>query len=183
MNQKIQFDYTQVSQLVDDYQLDISASQLHGIITASACTAGMNTADNNYLNLIAPYDSLNENQLSHLSDSLTIYHNQMLKILDSQMFEFELALPDDDSSSEFRTAELAAWCRGFLTAYRLQVNNDEILSTDAAEALQDLTEIAFAVTGDGNEEEFQQALAELEEYLRIGVQMIFDELNPTHTIH
>ena len=183
MNEQIQFDYLQVNQLVDDYELEISPSQLHGIITGSACTAAFNPAATDYLNLIVPYDGLNQIQLGHLGDSLNIYFNQIVRVLDSQMFEFELALPDEDSSSEFRTEELAAWCRGFLIAYRHSIKNDEALSPDAAEALQDLMEIAFAETGDGEAEELEQALAELEEYLRISVQLIFDDLNPTKTVH
>ena len=183
MNKQIQFDYVQVNQLVDDYELEISPSQLHGIITGSACTAGFYPEVNNYLNLITPYDGLNQSQLGHLSDNLNIYFNQTLQVLDSHMFEFELALPDEDSSSEYRTEEIAAWCRGFLTAYRHSIKNDDALSPDAAEALKDLTQIAFAETGEGEAEEIEQALAELEEYLRISVQLIFDDLNPIKTVH
>lgn len=183
MNKQIQFDYVQVNQLVDDYGLEISPSQLHGIITGSACTAGLNPEATNYLNLITPCDGLEQGQLGHLSDSLNIYYNQTLQVLDSHMFEFELALPDEDSSREYRTEELAAWCRGFLSAYRHSIINDDVLSTDAAEALEDLIQIAYAETGEGDEEEIEQALAELEEYLRISVQLIFDDLNPTQTVH
>ena len=117
MNKQIQFGYAQVDQLVDDYQLEISPSQLHGIITGSACSACNNPESGNCLNLITPYDGLNQHQLEQLNDSLNMYYNQTLLLLDSHMFEFELALPDEDSSSEHRTEELAAWCRGFLTAY------------------------------------------------------------------
>ena len=183
MNKQIQFDYVQVNQLVDDYELEITPAQLHGIITGSACTAGYNPDAVNYLNLITPYEAMDQNQLGHLSDSLTIYFNQTLQVLDNHMFEFELALPEEDSSNVHRTEELAAWCRGFLTAYRHSINDENPLSEDAAEAFGDLIEIAFAETGEGDEEELEQALAELEEYLRISVQLIFDDLNPTQTIH
>ena len=183
MNKQIQFDYEQVNQLVDDYELDISPAHLHGIITASTCAAGINPDAVNPLNLITPYKGLDENQLGHLSDSLNLYYIQTLQVLDDHMFEFELALPDEDSGAEFRTEELAAWCRGFLTAYSHSIKSDEVLSGDAAEALKDLTQIAFAEIGDAQAEEIEQALAELEEYLRVGVQLIFDELNPTQTVH
>ena len=183
MNKQIQFDYLQVSQLVDDYELEISPAQLHGIITGSACTAGANPETVNYLNLITPYEGLEQSLLGHLSDSLNLYFNQTLQVLNGHMFEFELALPDEDSSSEQRTEELAAWCRGFLTAYRHSIKEDKALSADAAEALQDLVEIAFAETGEGDTEELEQALVELEEYIRVSVQLIFDDLNPTQTIH
>ena len=183
MSTQIQFDYTQIIQLVDDYELEISASQLHGIITGSACISDLNPQANDHLNLIKPSTSLNQNQLADLSDSLNLYFNHMLKVLDSHMFEFELALPDEDSSCEYRTEELAAWCHGFLSACGHSIKNTDTLGADATEALEDIMEIALAQTGDGEEEEIEQALAELEEYLRISVQLIFDDLNQTQTVH
>lgn len=183
MYEQIQFDYLGVHQLVDDYGLEISPSHLHGIITASACTAGYQSQENNFLELIKPHDETNHCQLELLSDSLNSYYQQVVRVLEGPMFEFEPALPDEDSDSQFRTEELAAWCRGFLTAYHHSIKHDEALGSDAAEALQDLSEIACAETGEGDTEELAQALTELEEYLRISVQLIFDDLNTTQTIH
>ena len=183
MNEQIQIDHLQISELVDDYQLDITPAQLHGLITGSVCTAVENPAPDDWFKLIMPYDSLNAAEQEHLANHLKIIYNLTLQELDSAMFEFNPALPDEDSNTEYRTQELAAWCRGFLTTYRQYVKNNESLSEDSTEALQDLSEIAFAVIGDGEEEEYDQALTELEEYLRISIQLIFDDLNPTQTLH
>jgi len=183
MNKQIQFDYVMTHQIVEEYELEISASTLHGIITGSACTMGLNCETIDYLSLIKPYQALKSEQLIQLSDSLNLYFDETVQLLDGQMFEFEVVLPDDQASPQLRTEELAAWCRGFLTAYRHIVKKDDVLSEDAAEALQDLTQITLAETGEGEMDELEAALAELEEYLRISVQLIFDDLNPTKTVH
>lgn len=183
MSHEIIFDYAQINQLVDDYELDISPSQLHGIITGSACMAGLFPEAADYLKLIKPYESMNPKQLLQLRDSLNACFNHTLQLLDSHMFEFELALPDENSCSDNRTDELAAWCRGFITACGSSVETGDVLGADAGEAFQDVGEIACAVKGEGETEEIEQALAELQEYVRISVQLIFDDLNPGQTVH
>ena len=183
MDEHNQIDHFKISELVDAYQLDITPAELHGLVTGSVCVQAFNPVDQQWLKLIMPYKTLNEHDKEDLGNNLKIYYDATLQELDGHMFEFSLALPDEDSHADYRTQELASWCRGFLTAYRQLLKTDDALSDDASEALEDLNEIANAITGDGEQEEFEQALAELEEYLRISIQMIFDDLNPTQTLH
>lgn len=99
------------------------------------------------------------------------------RALDSGM-RFALLLPGDEESIAERTGALADWARGFAVAL---LRGDELtldgLEGDAAEVVQDLLKISEARPGEDSEED-ERALAELEEYMRVGVQLVFEELQP-----
>ncbi len=185
MNEKSHIEYINIAELVDHYNLDVTTAELHGIITGSICTAKLNPVEDSWIKLLVPYQPLDDHQLGHLTDSLKIIYNLTAHALEGDGFEFVPSLPDEDASSEFRTTELAAWCRGFIMAYQQYNKDNNNLSDDSLEAIADLAEIAYVETSDGeeDEDENEQALAELEEYIRISVQMIFDDLNPVTTLH
>jgi hypothetical protein len=97
--------------------------------------------------------------------------------LDAGM-HFELLLPADEESVDERTASLADWARGFVLAL-LRGDNAAMtgLEGDSGEFMQDLIKIGEAQAG-GESEEDERALAEIEEYIRVGVQLVFEELQP-----
>ena len=89
-------------------------------------------------------------------------------------------LPSDAQSLESRTAALAQWCQGFL--YGLgsgSIPDVGGLPGDVGEIVRDLTEITRAGVDDGDGEESNEgAYAELVEFVRVGVQLLFEELAP-----
>lgn len=96
---------------------------------------------------------------------------------------FRPLLPDDAVVLTERADSLAHWCQGF--AHGLVVGGE---LGDAREALGeglmgeiigDITELArVAFTGDETEAEGEAAYAELVEYLRVSVQLVFEEMLP-----
>jgi uncharacterized protein YgfB (UPF0149 family) len=103
--------------------------------------------------------------------------------LSGYSMELELLIPEDDSPIQERARALTSWCTGFL--YGLGSNgaaDPERLPGDLGEIVRDLTEITRADvdTSDGAEAN-EAALAELVEFVRVGVQLVFDELEPART--
>lgn len=102
--------------------------------------------------------------------------------LDAGM-QFSLLLPDEAESIGERTGALADWARGFVLALLrgdgLRIDD---LEADSAEVVRDLFKISEAQPG-GDDEEDERALMELEEYLRVGVQLVFEELQPQSQEH
>lgn len=89
-----------------------------------------------------------------------------------------LCLPSDEVALTERVAGLRDWCRGFLfgMGFAGQARLDE-LRDDAAEALRDFTEIARMDTGQVGADATEEAsFAELEEYVRVAVLLIREEL-------
>ena len=98
--------------------------------------------------------------------------------LDQAGLEFQLLLPEDESSVADRARALGEWCQGFL--YGLGCNplpEPEHLSGDAAEIVHDLTAITqVGIDAQASLEDNEQAYAELVEFVRVGVQLLFEEL-------
>jgi uncharacterized protein YgfB (UPF0149 family) len=99
--------------------------------------------------------------------------------------EFDLLIPSDDRPIEERTQALTAWCSGFLYGLGSSGAADpQRLPGDIGEIVRDLTEITRAdVDATDTVEANESALAELVEFVRVGVQLVFDELEPLRERH
>jgi uncharacterized protein YgfB (UPF0149 family) len=97
--------------------------------------------------------------------------------------EFDLLIPEDEVSIEERTRALSLWCNGFLYGLGTTGAADPgRLSGEAGEVVRDLTEITRAgVDAADGAEENEAALAELVEFVRIGVQLLFEETGRQRT--
>ena len=92
--------------------------------------------------------------------------------------EFELLLPDDAETIEVRTAALAQWCQGFLYGLGAGAIPDASeLPGEVGEVVRDFIEISRAgVDAAQDAESNESAYAELVEFVRVGVQLLFEEL-------
>jgi len=95
-------------------------------------------------------------------------------------FSFEPLLPTDDTSLADRVESLTQWCDGFMYGLaRAEIKAFDELPADVAEILRDFADIGRGNLELGDDaEEDEAAYMELTEYLRIGTQLVHDELNP-----
>lgn len=93
---------------------------------------------------------------------------------------FVPVLPDDDAPVAERAQALGEFCQGFLYGLGTSALPDpEALPTQVAEIVRDIGAITHVgVDPDESDEENEQAYAELVEFVRVGVQLLFDELAP-----
>lgn len=117
---------------------------------------------------------------SRAPEGLKQLRDEALVSLQDEALGFAPLLPDDSHSLETRVEAMAAWCAGFLFGLSLKPGFDpRAMSDDALEILTDFTELtraSFDPEEDGELEEV--AYAELVEYVRVGVQLIYMELRP-----
>jgi len=106
--------------------------------------------------------------------------NETHEALIGQEFAFAPLLPEFDDDLADRVAALTEWCDGFMYGLGLaEVASFEKLPPDVAEVLRDFADIGrgdLALGEDAEEDEL--AYMELSEYLRVGTQLVHDELNP-----
>jgi uncharacterized protein YgfB (UPF0149 family) len=100
--------------------------------------------------------------------------------LASRGFEFEPLLPGEEADLDTRVRALAEWCRGFLLGLVAGGLKDlRTLPGEAGEAVRDLVEIAEVELGEGESgEAAERALAELIEYVRAAVTLLYEDLHP-----
>ena len=92
--------------------------------------------------------------------------------------DFQPLLPDDEESLGARGEALGAWCQGFLYGFGAAGTASRfVLPESVSEFLADLARISqVGDVGSGTEEAEEVAYAELVEFLRVGVQLVYDEL-------
>ncbi len=105
-----------------------------------------------------------------------------------EQFRLELLLPDEEQSISERVTAISFWCQGFL--YGLAVAgvdlNAKDLPEEAMEVVRDLGEISKADDELEDNEENEQALFDIEEFVRMGVLLlaeIFRAPDPEQAVH
>ena len=107
--------------------------------------------------------------------------NRTRGALEDVQMSFQPLLPDDAEALMQRVDALAQWCQGFnhglFVAARTSAAEDEIRSGNTAEIVSDFAEMAQVAVGpDEADAEGEAAYAELVEYVRVSVQLVYEEL-------
>lgn len=161
-----------------------ASAQAHGLLCGRLAIQGAAGADNwrdQVLESLDPADALRA-ECELMLDEL--FQATWRQLADRQS-EFELLLPDDSDDAEHRTRALAEWCEGFLHGLVADARSDAVRKRLAEEPLADLIrdmlEITRATVGDEDEDTNENAYAELVEYIRVAVQLTYEELADLRT--
>jgi len=123
-----------------------------------------------------------QNVLQEDLDHELVTHLQTLRVqMQDSNFDFSILLPEDDESLEDRADAMQEWVQGFLLGVALAgLKNFEDLPEDTKELMDDFIEISKAGEFDTSEEdESEDAYLHIVEYLRMGVLLIAEELQPS----
>jgi uncharacterized protein YgfB (UPF0149 family) len=153
------------------------AAELHGGLAGWLAGGGKDTPD--WLAKVLADDAMPP---VSAGSALARLQQASTEQLEDGGFGFELLLPDADSSLRDRSGALFDWCRGFLGGFGLAAGSNPPLSEDGREALADLARLAAATPQDDGDEEDEDALAELEEFVRVAVLLLHGDcvLAPRH---
>ncbi|MDH5258015.1 MAG: YecA family protein [Gammaproteobacteria bacterium] len=179
--------------LIDDALIKANAiadaSEAQGTLCGMICVSGKGDL-NNWLSHIFGEEKDSANLYVPESDKvLTALHDSTVKELTENNYDLKLILHDDSESLDIRIEDLSNWCQGFLYGLSAAGLKDiKKLPEEASEILQDMLDISKAgYDPEADEEENEEAYAEIVEYIRIGVYVVFDTLNSTEntstTIH
>lgn len=147
--------------------LAITASELHGALCGWLAGGGAPAA--NWLAPVLVDDTLAAPAAGSPLDQLRTSSAAQLA---DRSFTFTLLLPDSDASLAERSGALFDWCRGFLGAFGLAAGARPPLSAEGAEALGDLARLAGAQPQDDGDDDDEDALAEIEEFVRVAVLLL-----------
>ncbi len=172
--------YLQMESLLRRADCQYSAGEIQGV-ACGLLAVNLNSDDKLWLGQVFPdYDPQNVLQqdiANELKKQIQLLRTQMQ---DSNL-EFGLLLPDDDEALEDRVDAMQEWTQGFLMGVSLAGLKDfTTLPEDSKELMADFVEISSAGQFDTEEqEESEEAFIHIVEYLRMGVLLIAEELQPS----
>ena len=156
------------------------AGQAHGLLCSSLAVLGAD-AGIGWLDQVlegSDPDNALRRECESILDTLYAYtHRQLVE----RQSDFEPLLPDDSDSTIIRADAIARWCEGFLHGL-VSGSPDEDLkerlaSDPMSEIIKDMLQIMRAsVDEDLDDETNESAYAEVVEYLRVAVQLTYEEL-------
>jgi uncharacterized protein YgfB (UPF0149 family) len=159
----------------------VALPELHGGICGALCAGGVAAARRWLTN------SLDDEQLASpaaVADDLDELVSASSKMLESEELTFQPLLPSDDEPLVEQVEAIAAWCQGFLSGVGSTAPAAARSSAEGAalgEILRDFAEISRAGLSEEEAEGLGEpdfALAEIQEYVRVSVQIVFEELGP-----
>jgi uncharacterized protein len=166
-------DYTHIQQLLAQEHALAEAGEAHGILVGCLCgAAGYSFGD--WLREILPEGRADPKDAETLRD----VYAMTLEALEQPDMGFEPLLPSDAQPIDTRTTALAEWCQGFLYGLGAgRIPDASSLPGEVGEVVRDFAEITRAgVDGAESDESNESAYAELVEFVRVGVQLLFEEL-------
>jgi uncharacterized protein YgfB (UPF0149 family) len=175
------FDYDVLRDSLADAGAVVTLAELHGGMCGALCAGGVGAAVGWLEDCIA------DQQLASsggLKTSLAEVIEASLRMLEGRELRFEPLLPSDDAPLEEQVHALAGWCHGFVAG--LGASAPRLASRAGADAtltevVNDFTQISRAGLSDreaAGEDQPDFALAQLREYVRAGVQIVFEDLAP-----
>lgn len=114
-----------------------------------------------------------ENRLAGIFD-------RVLQQLTDSNLQFELLLPDDDHGLSEQFVAMQEWIRGLLFGLSVSnINRYDDLPEDSQSFLRDAMQISAATDLDFDDDDSEDALIEIIEYLRVGTLLLAEEIQPS----
>jgi yecA family protein len=167
--------YTDIQQALSQARSLTEAAEAHGTLAGCLCaTVAYRFED--WLLEILPEGRADADTTEALRD---LFQRTSDALAESDM-EFAPLLPEDEQPISTRAAALGQWCQGFLYGLGASALQDATqLPGEVGEIVRDLTEITrVGVDSTDSDESNESAYAELVEFVRVGVQLLFEELEP-----
>ncbi len=159
-------------------EADFTASEVHGI--ACAVLAFNNQYAEKAWQIQVLKGDAQDFYIQEARRLLKQLFNTTFTQLNSGDLDFELLLPPEQDSLEAQVAALQNWCQGFAFGLALSgLKTMQDLPEDTRDWVQDVVKIGAAGEMDvHDEDESETAFIELAEFVRVGVLLMNEELQP-----
>ncbi len=158
--------YHELDHQLRHHGIGVGIAEIHGMACGLLCLGRSKFSVNDWRTLIG--NSADAKDIQRVLEGI---FELGLRSLSSENFDFSPMLPDDETPAYDRIEAVADWCSGFVQAFREPVQK---LDSDSTEALDDIRNISEMAPDDEDEETRLRSLFEIEQYLRVAVQLIFD---------
>lgn len=169
-------DYDRLRDSLADLGAVVALAELHGGVCGALCARGVAAARRWLADCLADQELTSSPRAG--ADELDELIEVSAQMLVDPELKFELLVPDDDAPLGEQVQALASWCQGFLNGIGTTAPQDAA-GAELTEILRDFAEIGRAGLSEdeaAGKDQPDFALAEIHEYVRVGVQLVFEEL-------
>jgi len=156
------------------------AAQAHGLLSSHLAVGGAG-AGAGWLQQVLEGTSESDALRTECAGLLNTLFQDTLRQLSERLSEFEPLLPDESDSASLRASALARWCEGFLHGLvsidHGQALKQRLAKDPLADIIRDMLQLTRAAADDESDDETNEAAyAEIVEYVRVAVQLAYEEL-------
>jgi len=152
-----------------------SAAEVQGMF-CGMLGGGMPLECQDWLEPLADFIHQGESFSNEVNEAFKSLYDITCQQLVESDFALALCLPEDSSPINERGQALLNWVHGFMLGFGLHQADLTGCSDDVKEALQDFSEISRMDDEMNENEESEQALFEVMEYVRVTAMLCFNEL-------
>ncbi|MGE0485192.1 MAG: UPF0149 family protein [Gammaproteobacteria bacterium] len=164
-----------VQTLLARLHCDLDAAECHGVLCGMLCGPRVFEA-RLWLDYLRGEDEVAAWSGAEADTLFAALADDTRTALGGEDYDFALLLPDDDEGLAVRAAAFAGWCRGFLSGIGLGgIGELAALDEDARGFIADLDRFCRIAFADVAGEDDERAFAELVEFTRMGVLMLYTE--------
>ncbi len=183
--------YQGVNDALAQASAEMGAAECHGMCCGVLCASGQLNIEAMVARLAGGGDG-EKASAGGAADQLRTLLTDTTAQLNGGEFDLQLLLPDDEVVLAERSVALGLWCQGFVMGLSAGgVTEDTQLPQDSRELLLDFTRIAHSLheredLEQDDDDEDEAAYVEVQEYIRLGVLLILEELKsirPEGQIH
>lgn len=175
--------YQEISEIFYKNDSDLSPSEAHGLATGMLCLESTIDVINWLTELFPEEIQLVEEDRAILcalfEQTRTLLNNE------DNGFRFDLFLPDEEDLLKDQANAIKSWCEGFLFGIGY-IRSTSAWTGEIGEILKDIVEFTKMETELDDEmetedlDEYETALIEIQEYLRVSVMMIKEKFEDEH---
>jgi len=172
-------DYDELAQALEQAEIPTSAAEAHGIICGLLCAPEDKTP--NWQTLIfGRHEQRLHSGGQELSRLLQALYQDTADRLQGEDFDFTPLLPVGNRAMGQQVESLAEWCQGCIFGLVAGGVRDILAwPGEAGEFIKDISKISDAEWDEGEDAESgEKALTEIVEYMRAGVQLVYEEFHP-----
>lgn len=150
-------------------------AELQGALCGLLCMNSMADRTNWYKKLFEDFNPGEDEK----QDLINLF-DDTIQALNSLDFDFQIELPDDSAPLTSKLSAMSDWCQGLIYGLGTSgMSNETELSDDCQEFVTDvikISQVSFEGIEDSDEEEAN--FEELAEYLRMGLFLLYGEMQP-----
>ena len=167
--------YEKLTALLERHNILVNAAEIQGIF-CGMLGGGMSLECREWQEAIADFINQGETLPAEIQEQFNQLYDSTCQQLIESDFALVLCLPDDAAPINDRGQALLSWVQGFMLGFGLHQDDLTNCSDDFKEGLEDFAEIARMDEEMIENEESEQALFEVLEYVRVTAMLCFNEL-------